>query len=85
MANIPVIIIGSSHPHVGRKGRAVAIQTFKHGVLPPMVEVRFDDGDGCFAKREEVAIDAHTCEQCGGQKAHSRLRGLFCPTCRSKR
>jgi hypothetical protein len=26
----------------------------------------------------------YECEKCGGKKAHSRLSGLFCPTCRER-
>jgi len=78
---VHVVIIGD-HPHAGRKGTAVSLQSFKHGVLPPMVEVRFDDDrDGCFAKRENLMIDPYTCERCGSPKAHSRLKGLFCLSC----
>jgi hypothetical protein len=79
------LITGKDHPHCGKRGTAVALQTFKHGIMPPMVEIRFDDGDGCFAKKEEVMIDPYTCERCGGQKAHSRLKGLFCPACNRRR
>lgn len=31
---------------------------------------------------EQIANKIFTCPKCGGEMAHSRLRGMFCPTCR---
>jgi len=52
----PKIEIGSSveivgdHPHAGRKGKIVGVISL---LGKPAIEVRFDDGDGCFVVDRE--------------------------------
>lgn len=83
--NQPRIILLGKHPHAGERGVALRVEKPSVGFLPPMVRVKLDNGEECFANKEDIAIDVYTCERCGATKAHSRLKGLFCPNCKRKR
>lgn len=58
---IRVKIFGD-HPWAGYTGVALEIQSFKHGIMPPMVKVRLDDnqdcpcGHECYAEKQNLKL-----------------------------
>lgn len=60
---------------------ADATQAEEQWMARELLRIKFD----APLRATSAVHDPYTCEKCGSQKAHSRLRGLFCLSCESRR
>ena len=53
------VVIRGDHPHAGRTGVIAGVTHFKYNIGVG-VEIRFDDGEGCFVFKPCTLERAHT-------------------------